>query len=98
MLALATTVKLIAEIALLALLGQGVIGVFAGAARERNAFYRLLQLLGRPWVWVARRLSPRLVLDRHVPLVAFFLLLMVWAVAAIGKISICLQIGMALCR
>jgi hypothetical protein len=98
MLALVTTVKLLAEIALLALLGQGVIGVLAGAARERNAFYRLLQLLGRPWVWVARRLSPRMVLDRHVPLVAFFLLLMLWAAAAIGKISICLQIGVALCR
>lgn len=98
MLALATTVKLLAEIALLALLGQGVIGVLAGEARERNAFYRLLQLLGRPWVWVARRLSPRLVLDRHVPLLAFFLLLMVWAAATIGKISICLQIGVALCR
>lgn len=98
MLALATTVKLLAEIALLALLGQGVIGLLSGAARQRNPFYRLLQLVGRPWVQLARRLSPRMVLDQHLPLMAFLLLLMVWGAAAIAKIRICLQIGVALCQ
>jgi hypothetical protein len=98
MLAVATTVKLIAEIALLALFGQWVVSLLAGPAPERNPFYRLLQLLGRPWVQAARWLSPQLVLDRHVPLVAFLALLFVWAGAALAKVSFCLQIGMALCK
>jgi hypothetical protein len=98
MLTLVTAIKLISEIALLALLGQWLIGLMSGAARGRNPFYALLQLLGRPWIRVARWLSPRVVLDCHVPLVAFLLLLLVWVAASLAKISICLQIGVALCR
>ncbi|MDO9406026.1 MAG: hypothetical protein Q7T87_18520 [Polaromonas sp.] len=98
MLTLVTTVKLLAEIALLALVGQGVVGLLSGAGRERNPFYRVLQLVGRPWVRVARKLSPPVVMDRHLPLVAFFLLLMVWGAATFAKVSICLQIGVAACR
>ncbi|UUZ67927.1 hypothetical protein LP416_26645 [Polaromonas sp. P2-4] len=98
MLAVATTVKLLAEIALLALLGQWVVGLLSGPARERNPFYRVLQLVGRPWVRAARWLSPAVVLERHLPLVAFLVLLLIWGGAAIAKISICLQIGVALCK
>lgn len=98
MLAVAITVKLLAEIALLALLGQWLVGLLSGANRERNPFYRLLQLLGRPWVRAARWLSPAVVLERHLPLVAFLLLLLIWGAAAVTKISICLQIGVALCK
>ncbi|UUZ75713.1 hypothetical protein LP414_29295 [Polaromonas sp. P1(28)-13] len=98
MLAVATTVKLLVEIALLALLGQWVVGLLSGPARERNPFYRVLQLVGRPWVRAARWLSPAVVLERHLPLVAFLVLLLIWGGAAIAKISICLQIGVALCK
>ena len=98
MLALATTVKLLAEIALLALMGQWVIGLLSGQARERNPFYRVLQLIARPWVKAARWISPAFVLDRHLPLVAFAMLLLIWGGAAIVKVSTCLQIGIALCK
>jgi hypothetical protein len=98
MLALATTVKLLAEIALLALLGQWVIGLLSGQSRERNPVYRVLQLVARPWVKAARWISPPVVLDRHLPLVAFAVLLLIWGAAAMAKVSICLQIGIALCK
>ena len=98
MLAVATTVKLLAEIALLALLGQWVVGLLSGQARERNPFYRVLQLIARPWVQAARWISPAFVLDRHLPLVAFAVLLLIWGGAAILKVSTCLQIGIALCK
>lgn len=98
MLAVVTTVKLLAEIALLALFGQWAVGLLAGSARANNPFYRLLQLLGRPWVRAARWLSPQVVLDRHLPLVAFLILLFIWGGAAFAKVSICLQIGVALCQ
>lgn len=98
MLILAVTVKLLAEIALLALAAQGLVGLLSGAAKDRNPIYRLLQLVAKPWVSAARWVSPRIVLDRHVPLVAFLALLLLWAAATITKIGICLQIGVASCQ
>ena len=98
MLTLALTVKLLTEIALLSLMGQGVVGLLSGQARVRNPVYRLFQLLSQPWVRAARWVAPRIVLDRHVPLVAVFLLLVLWTAATIGKVSICLQMGVALCK
>ncbi|MGA8785763.1 MAG: hypothetical protein WB542_10585 [Polaromonas sp.] len=97
MLAVVVAIKLIAEIALLALFGQWMLGRLSGAARDKNPFYALLQLLGRPWVRAARWVSPRAVLDRHLPPVAFFILLLIWGGASFAKVSICLQIGVALC-
>ena len=98
MLVVATTFKLIAEIALLALAGQWMLGLLAGEGRNTNPFYRVLQLVGKPWMVAARWLSPRVVLDRHLPLVAVLLVALIWLVAAVGKVSICLTIGVALCR
>ncbi|MFO1195081.1 MAG: hypothetical protein U1F00_23430 [Rhodoferax sp.] len=98
MLALVTTVKLIAEIALMALLGQWVLGLLAGAKRDKNIFYQLLQILGRPFVSVARLVSPRFVVERHLPLVAFLLLFFVWVAVTILKIQTCLKVGVELCK
>ena len=98
MLAVATILKLLAEIALLALLGQWIVGLLSGRAKVSNPFYRVLQLVGLPWVRAARWLSPALVRDRHMPLWAALLLILLWVGAAIAKVSICLQIGVASCR
>jgi hypothetical protein len=47
----------------------------------------------------ARWLTPRIVLDRHVPLVAFLLLSFVWLFShAWPRCSICLEIGVQACR
>ena len=46
MLAVATTVKLLTEIALLALAGRWGVGLLAGAGRDGNPFYRVLQQAG----------------------------------------------------
>ncbi len=98
MLAVASTIKLIAEIALLALLGQWLLGLLAGAKKQQNLFYQILQIMTRPFVSAARLLTPKLVLDRHVPLVAFFLLIFIWLGATIYKIQTCVQIGVELCK
>ena len=98
MLLMVMTVKLIAEIALMALLSQWLLGLLAGAKRETNLFYKLLQVITGPFIKVTRLISPRFVLDRHVPLGAFLLLTVVWFVAVITKINLCLQIGPGACR
>ena len=91
-------VKLIVEIALMALIGRWVLGLLAGQKRESNLFYQILDMAARPFVWSARRISPRVVLDRHVPLVAFCLLAFTWLVVTLWRIQICVEIGVHLCR
>ena len=98
MLAVFTTFKLLAEIALLSFLGQWIVGLLAGANKAANPFYRALQLVGLPWIRAARWLTPRAVPDRHLVKVAMILLSSIWAVSAVGKVSICLQIGVARCQ
>lgn len=98
MLLFVSTLKLIAEIALMALLGQWLLGLLAGAKRETNVFYRLLKIMTQPFIRLARLVSPRMVIDRHLPLVAFLLLAFGWLAATMAKINLCLQIGVEACR
>ncbi len=91
-------VKLVAEIALMALLGRWVLGLLAGQNRESNLFYQILDMAARPFVWAARRISPRVVLDRHVPLVAFCLLSVTWLLVTFWRIQICIEMGVHLCH
>jgi hypothetical protein len=98
MLTLITAVKLIAEIALMALFGQWVLGLLAGQRKESNLFYQVLQQIGRPFVLLARIITPRFVLERHHPLVAFLLLGFVWVLATAAKISHCVEMGVHLCQ
>lgn len=98
MLLLVNILKLLAEIALLALLGQWVLGLLAGARRDQNVFYQLFQVVTRPVVTGVRYITPRVVIDRHVPIVATLLLSFLWLIATITKIDICVQIGVHLCK
>lgn len=98
MLLFVSAVKLVAEIALMALVGQWVLGLLAGARRDSNFFYRLFKVLTDPFVRGARLITPRVVLDRHVPLVAFLLLAFAWIIATFYRIQVCLEIGVEACR
>ncbi len=98
MLLLVEVLKLVAEIALMAIAGQWILGLLAGAKREQNLVYQLFQVLTKPFISGARLVSPRIVLDRHLPLVAFLLLSFVWVVATVTKIDICVRIGVHLCK
>jgi len=98
MLFFASTLKLIAEIALMALFGQWILGLLAGAKKDGNLFYQVLQIVGKPFVVASRFITPKQIIDRHVPLVAFLLLLFIWIAATLVKIRICLEIGVELCK
>jgi hypothetical protein len=93
-----TLIKLVLEIALLALLGQGLLFVLAGQKRQGNVFYQLLQLLSKPFTALVRIATPAKVADQHVPIVTFLLLSVLWVVVVIEKISLCGQIGVEHCR
>lgn len=98
MLILVTSIKLVAEIALMALLGQWLVGILSGQRRDSNLFYQLFAVLTRPFVAATRWVSPRFVLDRHIPLAAFSLLAMLWLAATLAKVSLCVQAGVQVCR
>jgi hypothetical protein len=93
-----SSVKLVAEIALMALAGQWLLGLLAGPKRDTNFFYQLLQIVTRPFVKAVRFVTPRVVLDRHIPLAAFVALGMLWIVATLMKIQMCVQIGVQQCQ
>ncbi|AOW14075.1 hypothetical protein LPB72_00085 [Hydrogenophaga crassostreae] len=98
MLTLISAAKLIAEVALLSLFGQWVLGLIIGERRRENLMYQLLQQVGQPFVVIARWLTPKQVLSRHHPWVAFLLLGLAWLALTAAKIAHCVQLGMALCR
>jgi hypothetical protein len=98
MLSLLNFLQLLLYIPLLALLGQGVLFMLAGAKRQQNFFYQLLQLLSKPFTFVVRKITPAQVGDHQVPVVTFFLLLIVYAIVTFEKISLCVQVGVAQCR
>lgn len=89
MLLLASSFKLIAEIALFGLLGRWLLGLLAGANREQNLFYQALSMLTNPFTGLVRRITPALVVDRHIPLVTFILLFWVWFFALSEKVQLC---------
>jgi hypothetical protein len=98
MLLFVSALKLLAEIALMCLLGQWLLGLLAGAKRDSNPIYQLFQLLTKPFIQAARFIAPKQILDRHMPLVAACLLFFIWLCALILKINTCLAMGMEVCR
>lgn len=89
MLLLASSLKLIAEIALFGLAGRWLLGLLAGAKREQNLFYQALSMITNPFTGLVRRITPSLVVDRHIPLVTFILLFWVWFFALSEKVQLC---------
>jgi hypothetical protein len=72
------TLRILVEICLFALIGQGVLAILPGVDREKNLFYLILKTIASPGWRVARWISPRFVLDKHVGWVALLILLVLW--------------------
>ena len=75
---LVVIVKALAELAGMFLLGRGVLFLLVGAKNEHNIFYQVFRVVTDPLIRAARWVTPRLVLDTHMPLVAFVLVFWVW--------------------
>ena len=98
MLTFLTLAQLVLYVPLQALLGQGLLYVLAGAKRDTNFFYQLLKVISKPFTFVVRKITPRLVADRHVPVATFFLLLVAYAFVTLERIQLCVRIGVEQCR
>jgi hypothetical protein len=83
--------KALAEIAGVAMIGQGLLYVLAGAKRDENPVYGIFKTLTSPVMKATRWITPRVVLDRHLWLVAIFLLIVLWLGLTVMKIRIVLE-------
>ncbi len=91
-------IQLVLYIALLALLGQGLLYILAGPNRESNFFYKLMQVVSKPFTVPVRWVTPKQVADHQVPIVTFFLLLVIYAVVTLEKIQLCVAQDMVGCK
>lgn len=57
-----------------ALLGQFVVGIFNWRARQQNVVYKTFELVASPFVKLIRLVTPKIVLDQHIPIAAFMVL------------------------
>ena len=80
--------KAIVEVAGFAYLGQGLVGLFSGARREQNIIYQVFRIVSGPVTRATRLLMPRFIPDRHVPFIAFGMLLWVWIFLIIALASL----------
>lgn len=90
MLQIAIIVKGLIEVAMFAFLGQGILFILAGSKRHNNFVYAILKALTAPVFKVARLISPRFILDQHMWLVAFFILIGAWLAATAWKVRLVL--------
>lgn len=90
--------QLVIYIGLLALAGQGLLYVLAGANRANNLVYQLFLVLNKPWTLAASWISPRQVAERHHPVVAFCVLGVLYMAVTLTKIEYCIGIGVENCR
>lgn len=77
-LSIAVIVKALLELSGFFLLGRGLLYLLAGPKREQNLFYQIFEVLTRPLLRIARFVSPRIVVDRHMAYVAFLIIFWLW--------------------
>jgi uncharacterized protein YggT (Ycf19 family) len=70
--------RALVEVALLFLIGQGLLAVLAGGRRHTNTIYQLFVLVTSPVIKIVRKISPPQIIDKHLPFVAFFVLFWCW--------------------
>jgi hypothetical protein len=83
--------KALTEVAVVGMLGQGLLWVVAGERRESNLVYKLFKTVTSPVMKVTRFITPRIVLDRHIWLVSTLLLGMLWLALTVLKIKLVLE-------
>jgi len=93
--ALVSIARALVEVAGWFLLGQGVLYLLAGSSREQNPIYRLFRFLTGPVVRLTRAVTPGVIVDRHVPVVAFFLLFWTWVALQVLKRYLCALHGLS---
>lgn len=86
MLTLVILLKGMVEVIAMFFLGQWVLALLSGAQRQHNPVYRLFALCTQPVLRLIRCLTPRIILDQHLPWLAGFWLVLSWLGLTAAKI------------
>lgn len=86
--------RALVEVAIFALMGQGLLHFLAGKSREQNFVYLLFKIITNPVTRSVRFITPRVIIDRHIALVSFFLLLWIWLLLGMAKRYLCVSQGL----
>ncbi len=90
--------KSLIELSLCFIAARFALGIIAGANRQDNVFWQLLDIAARPALWLTRRVSPGVILDRHIPLAALGWLMTAWVLMVTFKVELCTLASAARCR
>jgi hypothetical protein len=90
--------QLVLYIGALGLIGQGLLYVLAGQGRDTNLFYQLIGIVNKPWTLIARFISPKQIIDRQIPFVAFCIVGVFYIAVTLAKIEHCITIGIEICQ
>lgn len=90
--------KSLIELSLMFIVGRFLLGLMAGSNRDNNVFWQLLDVASKPALWITRKISPKLILDQHIPLAASSLLIIAWVLMVQLKIDLCLEMGVTTCQ
>lgn len=90
--------KSLVELSLMFLMGRFVLGLLAGPKRDQNVFWQFLDVASKPALWFTRKISPKLILDQHIPLATGSWLLIAWVALVQTKVDMCLALGANACR
>ncbi len=70
--------RALVEVALLFLIGQGILALLAGSRRHGNIVYKFFLIVTQPVMKLVRFIAPPQIVDKHLPFVAFFVLFWCW--------------------
>ncbi|NBS64604.1 MAG: hypothetical protein EBT33_09685 [Betaproteobacteria bacterium] len=94
MLTTVTVAKALVEFAGLLLLGQGLVFLLSFGRHESNPIYRFLRFLTGPVVRPVRVITPRFVVDQHVPAIALFILFWAWVALKFWQVVLAHEAGL----
>ena len=84
-----SSLKALVEVAGMALIGQGLVGLLSGNRKQDNFVYRIFLVVTSPLYKLARLISPRFIADAHMGLVSFFIVFWLWVALIFAKAYIC---------
>lgn len=90
--------KSLIELSLMFIVARFILGLLAGAKKTVNIFWQLLDVAAKPALWLTRKVSPKLILDQHIPFAAASWLVIAWVLVVKAKIDMCVNLGIATCQ
>lgn len=81
--------KTILFVAVCALLGQGIVGLFNWGRRRDNFIYQLFGIIASPFTKLIRLITPKAVLDQHIPFATLLVLLFAYGAVLVWQATRC---------